>query len=95
MTVVFSLSGMQSSPVRFITLLLKTTGAYTLELKDSTDTIVQTLQGQGTGAFEFALFKHVDLGYPNIIQIHVTSSEVVHIYEVNTAEICLCGSEEC
>lgn len=95
MEVVFSLMGVASGPVKFVAVLLKTLGMYTLELKDKDDVVVQTLQGQGTGGFDFALFKTIELVYPNIIQIHITSSEILHLYEVDTADICLCHADEC
>lgn len=95
LNVVFSLMGVASSPITFVVVLLKTTGTYTLELRDSGNVLVQTVSRQGTGGFEFALFKGVNLSYPNIVQIHAVSSDTLHLYEVNTAEICLCDVDEC
>jgi hypothetical protein len=93
--VVFSLMGMSPTPVKFVAVLLKTTGTYTLELRDGSNTLLSTLQGQGTGAFDFALFKNIELPYPSIVQLHITSLDTLHLYEVNTADICLCGPEDC
>lgn len=95
LNVVFSLMGVASAPVKFVVVLLKTTGSYTLELRDSGNVLIQTVSGQGTGGFEFALFKDVSLSYPNIVQIHAVSSETLHLYEVNTAEVCLCHADDC
>ena len=94
-TIVFSLAGMGSIPVKFLAVLLKATDTYTIDILSSTGDVIQTKQGQGSGNFEFVLFKNLNLQFGNIFQLHVTSASEIFIYEINMAEICLCNVNEC
>lgn len=96
-SITFSVLGHKSTPITHLGILIKTEGFYTLELRREetlfeachTET-VQTLTKQGTGCFEFAIFKDLEMLSPSVYSLHYTSSDPMTIHEINLATRCLC-----
>jgi hypothetical protein len=87
--IVFSALGFLPESVKFIVLLIKTTGIYTFQIND------QVVTKTGTGVPEFLVLTNFELTSPNVYTLNYTCSELLTIYEINFATRCLCDPEEC
>ena len=94
-TILFSTVGHASTPLKYIAVLVRTTGQYTLSVLSDADAVLTTETKTGTGAFEFCILSGFELTFPNIYSVSFQSSEPMAVYELNLASICLCDPTEC
>jgi hypothetical protein len=87
----FSIVGLQSDPIQYIGVLVRTTGNYTLRIKDSLDTVLFEKSAQGSGNYEVPILGgNLNLTCPNIYVLEAVSDSPLGIYELNLAILCLC-----
>jgi hypothetical protein len=90
-TIPFTMLGLQSDPIEFLGVLLRTTGNFTLRVKDSLDNTIFEKSDQGSGNYEVVLLGgNLNLTCPNIYRLEAVCDSPLGIYEMNLATLCLC-----
>ena len=87
----FTTIGYMEPAIRIVAVLLKSTGEYTVTLKDG-DTLLASVTKIGTGTHEHVIFGDLDLPIPHVFQIDISNGE---LFELNLATLCLCDLNLC
>lgn len=88
---VFTTVGYIDPKIRIVAALVKSTGEYTVTLKDG-ETILTSVTKTGTGDYEFVVLKELDLPIPHVFRVDISNGE---LFELNLATICLCDLDLC
>jgi len=91
--IVFSITGM-SSPYKYLSILLKTSGQFTFRLNKGNQEIALK-SGQGTGEYQFCVIPDLDLQGNFVYELNCSSTALINTYQIDLAEVCLCDPVDC
>lgn len=89
----FSLVGFLSEPIQYIGVLMKADAPYTLRLRDLSGSLLNEKNGTATNQTEIIVMGgELNLTCPMIVVLEAESTQLLGIYELNLATLCLCES---